>query len=48
MISKLLFLLAGVLIGGFVAVVFLCCMQINRIRRYEEEIASLHAKLEKE
>ncbi len=35
----------GLLLGGCVAVAILCCMQINRISRYEQEIRRLKEKL---
>ncbi len=35
----------GFLLGGCVAVAILCCMQINRISRYEQEIRRLKEKL---
>lgn len=35
----------GLLLGGCVALVILCCMQINRISRYEQEIRKLKEKL---
>ena len=37
--------LAGLLIGGFVAVGILSAMQINRINRYKQEIFKLKQKL---
>lgn len=39
--SELLFFLLGMMFGGFVALVTLCCLQINRIRKYEAEIRRL-------
>lgn len=35
----------GLLLGGCVAAVILCCIQINRIGYYEREIRRLQAKL---
>lgn len=35
----------GLLLGGCVAVAILCCMQINSISRYEQEIRKLKEKL---
>ncbi len=46
--SKVIFLLIGLMIGGFIATVLLCILQLKRINKYEEEIQMLHAKLEKE
>ena len=43
--SELAWLLAGLLIGGCIAVMVLCCMQINRINNYEQEIRRLQQKL---
>lgn len=35
----------GLLLGGCVAVTILCCMQVNRISRYDQEIRRLREKL---
>lgn len=35
----------GLLLGGCVAVAILCCMQVNRIGYYEQEIRRLREKL---
>lgn len=43
--SELAWLLAGLLIGGCIAVTVLCCVQINRISDYEQEIRRLRQKL---
>lgn len=43
--SELAWLLAGLLIGGCIAATVLCCMQINRINDYEQEIRRLQQKL---
>ncbi len=37
--------IVGLLLGGCVALVILCCMQINRICNYESEIQRLKEKL---
>lgn len=37
----------GLLLGGCVAIAILCCMQINRISCYEQEIRRLKEKLNK-
>lgn len=39
--SERLFFLPGMLFGGFAALVTLCCLQINRINKYEAEIRRL-------
>lgn len=36
---------AGLLIGGCVAGMFLCCMQLHRIQNYERKIQTLLQKL---
>lgn len=43
--SELVWLLVGLLIGGCVATVVLCCVQINRVNEYEQEIRRLIKKL---
>lgn len=35
----------GLLLGGCVAIAILCCMQVNRIGCYEQEIRRLREKL---
>ena len=45
---KLLFLLLGMMLGGCVATVLLCCLQINRINAYEAEIRKLKKKTDQE
>lgn len=35
----------GLLLGGCIAVSILCCMQINSVSRYEQEIRRLKEKL---
>ena len=42
--SELLFFFLGMMFGGLVAVVMLCCLQINRIHKYEAEIRRLRQK----
>ena len=37
--------LIGLLLGGCIAAVILCCIQINRICRCEQEIHRLRKKL---
>lgn len=41
-----LFLLLGTILGGTVATVLLCCLQINRTRGYEAEIRRLQERRE--
>ena len=38
-------LVIGLLLGGCIAAVILCCVQINRIGYYEQEIRGLKEKL---
>ena len=38
-------LLIGLLLGGCIAAAVLCCVQINRICYYEQEIRKLRQKL---
>ena len=46
--STFLFFLIGLILGGCVAFVVLCCLQINRINETEAEIRRLKAQLAKE
>lgn len=39
--SSFICFLVGLLLGGCIAASVLCCMQINRINRYEQEIRKL-------
>ncbi len=41
-------LIIGLILGGFLSTVFLCCLQINRVNHYEQTIQSLKEKLNKE
>ena len=43
--AALLWFLAGLLIGGCIGTVVLCCVQINRSNRYEREIRQLRSQL---
>ena len=43
--AKLLWFLAGLLIGGCIGTVVLCCVQINRANHYEREIRQLRNQL---
>lgn len=42
--TELAWLLAGLLIGGCIAATILCCIQINRVSYYEQEIQKLRQK----
>lgn len=33
---NLLFFILGLLIGGLIAITFMCCLQINRINNFKE------------
>lgn len=46
--SEFLFFLIGLLVGGCVAFVVLCCLQINRINALESEIRRLRSQHPKE
>lgn len=43
--NELAWLLAGLLIGGCSAATILCCIQINRVSYYEQELQKLRQKL---
>jgi len=43
--SELAWLLTGILIGCCIGIGVLCCMQVNRISYYEQEIRRLKEKL---
>ena len=43
--ATLLWFLAGLLIGGCIGTVVLCCVQINRSNHYEREIRQLRNQL---
>ncbi len=43
--TEFVWLLVGLLLGGCIAIGILCCMQINRIGRYEQEIRRLKNEL---
>jgi len=43
--TELAWLLLGLLIGGCIAAAILCCIQINRISYYEQELHRLKQKL---
>ena len=43
--SEAISLIVGLLLGGCIAAVILCCIQINRICRCEQEIHRLREKL---
>lgn len=42
---SLICLFVGLLLGGCVAGILLCCMQVNRVSRYEQEIRKLQEQL---
>ena len=42
--TEFLWLLVGLFIGGIVTTLVLCCLQINRINDYEDEIRRLRTK----
>lgn len=35
--TNLIFLIVGLLLGGFVGVAFMCCLQINRLHKYDQD-----------
>lgn len=43
--TELLWFLVGLLLGGCVATVVLCCVNIDRIDRYERQIRDLRIQL---
>lgn len=43
--SESICLFVGLLLGGCIATVILCCVQINRINDYEQELHRLRQKL---
>ena len=42
---EFLWFLVGLLLGGCVSFVIICCLQINRINDYEEELRNLRFQL---
>ena len=44
--TELLWFVGGLLFGGFVSTMFLCCLQLHRINKYEALIRELTMKLE--
>ena len=38
---------SGLILGGIVSLVILCCVQINRINKYEIELEKLRKQLNK-
>ena len=44
--NELVWLIVGLLIGECVATAVLCCLQVNRINHYEQEIRRLKDELE--
>ena len=43
--NELIWLFVGLLLGGCIAAAILCCVLINRISRYEQELHRLRQKL---
>ena len=43
--TEFLWFLVGLFIGGIVATLVLCCLQINRINKYEAELQKLRSQL---
>lgn len=44
--TELFWFIGGLLLGGFVSTVLMCCLQLHRINKYEELIQKLYAKIE--
>ena len=44
--TELFWFIGGLLFGGFVSTMFLCCFQFHRISKYETLIHELAMKLE--
>lgn len=42
--TEFLWFFVGLFIGGIVATLVLCCLQINRINEYEAELRKLRAQ----
>lgn len=43
--TEFLWFIMGLLIGGIVTTLVLCCLQINRINKYEAELQKLRSQL---
>ena len=43
--KEILCFIGGMMLGGGVTLVYLCCLQLERINEYEEEIRRLKSKL---
>ena len=43
--TEFLWFIMGLLIGGIVTTLVLCCLQINRINKYEAELQRLRSQL---
>ncbi len=43
--AEFLWFLSGLLIGGCMVSVILCCIQVNRRNEYEQELRRLHKEL---
>ena len=44
---EMLFILIGMVLGGLVTFVILCCFQLHRINRYEAQLQRLKAQAQK-
>lgn len=42
---KILIFFLGLMLGGLLSTVVLCCFQINRVNHYEQEISRLKVQL---
>lgn len=43
--KEFIFIIIGILIGGSTTLIYMCCLQINRINKYETEIKKLKNQL---
>ncbi len=46
--SEALCLIIGLLLGGIICTVSICCLQMRRVSRYEQEIRQLKEKINKQ
>ena len=42
--SGIFIFILGMMTGGLIGITFMCCLQINRINDYEEQIRKLQKK----
>lgn len=42
---EFLWFLVGLLLGGLITTVLMCCLQLHRVNEYEAEIQRLRSKL---